>query len=133
MIFKILKPSDKDTVKSYIDKLPEGKKYEVSINQQREKRSINQNSLYWLWIACICDETGNSKQKVHNELGMMFLPLKTGKLGVEPISTTTLDTLRMKKYLDEVCLWAAEFLGCILPDPEDLYWAEFYDKYKHLI
>lgn len=133
MIFRILKPSDKETIKSYLDKLPEGKKYEVSVNLQREKRSINQNSLYWLWVACICDETGNSKGKVHSELGKMFLPLKTGKLGVEPISTTTLDTLQMKKYLDEVCLWAAEFLGCILPDPEDLYWNEFYDKYKHMI
>lgn len=129
MIFKIFKPSDKETVKAYIDKLPD-KKYEVSVNLQREKRSINQNALYWLWVACICEDTGNSKVKVHSELGRLFLPLKSGKMGDEPISTTTLDTLRMKNYLDEVCLWAAEFLGIILPNPEDKYWQEFYDQYK---
>lgn len=132
MIFKILKPSDKETVKSYIDKLPD-KKYEVLINLQREKRSINQNSLYWLWIACICEDTGNSKEMVHHELRMKFLPHFSGKLGIEPTSTTMLDTLSMKKYLDEVNLWAAEYLGIILPDPEDKYWSEFYDRYKHLL
>jgi hypothetical protein len=133
MIFKILKLADKDTVKAYIDKLPEGKKYEVSISLQREKRSINQNALYWLWVACICEDTGNSKQTVHRELGMKYLPHISGKLGVEPISTTSLDTLKMKNYLDEVCLWGAEYLGIILPNPEDKYWAEFYDKYKNLL
>ncbi len=132
MIFKIIKPSDKESIKAYLDKLPD-KKYEISINLQREKRSVSQNALYWLWIACICEDTGNSKEMVHRELRMKFLPHFSGKLGIEPTSTTTLDTLQMKKYLDEVNLWAAEYLGIVLPDPEDKYWAEFYDKYKHLI
>jgi hypothetical protein len=129
MILRINYPSDKQKVIEYIQKLPD-KKYLVNIELKREQRSPAQNRVYWLWIACICEETGNSKNKVHLELGTQFLPLKSGKMGNEPVSTTSLDTSQFKKYLDEVNLWANEFLGIILPNPEDKYWTEFYETYK---
>jgi len=129
MILRINYPSDKQKVIEYISKLPD-KKYIVKIELKREQRSPAQNRVYWLWIACICEETGNSKAKVHSELGSYFLPQIEGKIGFEPVSTTILDTAQFKKYLDEVNLWANEFLGIILPNPEDKYWAEFYEQYK---
>ena len=129
MILRINYPSDKQKVIEYIQKLPD-KKYLVNVELKREQRSPAQNRVYWLYIACICDETGNSKNKVHLDIATMFLPLKSGKMGTEPISTTELNTAQFKKYLDEVNLWANEFLGIILPNPEDKYWAEFYEQYK---
>lgn len=32
--------------------------YKVSYERKIRKRSLSQNRLYWLWLACIADETG---------------------------------------------------------------------------
>ena len=132
MILRINYPSDKQKVIDYINKLPD-KKYIVKVELKREQRSPDQNRLYWLWVACISDETGNSKEMIHHELRMKYLPKYSGKLGVEPVSTTTLDTAQFKKYLDEVNLWANEYLGLILPNPDDKHFLEFYEQYKDQI
>jgi hypothetical protein len=132
MILRINTPADKEKVIGYICKLPD-KKFIITVETKKEIRSISQNNLYWSWVACISEETGNSRQKVHQELGLMFLPHKVGKMGEEAVSTTTLTTGDFKVYLDSVNLWANEFLGCVLPDPKDLYWEEFYDAYKDRI
>lgn len=134
MLLKILKPPDREKVKQYIDKLPENKQFTVEIKQKRSIRSIQQNRLYWLWIACICDETGGDKDSVHDELGEMFLPKKQFKaitqIVEKPVSTTTLDTLEFTRYLGHVQIFASSELGIILPNPEDLYWEEFAAKYQ---
>ena len=133
MNLKIETQSDKVKVIEEIHRLSLEKKWTVKIEVKKVIRSISQNRLYWLWVACISHETGNSKDMIHQTLGMMFLPRVIGKLGVEPVSTTILDTVQFKKYLDEVNLWANEFLGITLPNPDDLHFSEFYEKYKDLI
>ena len=137
MILKILKPTDKLKVHDYLDKLPEDKKFKISITMLREVRSYPQNRLYWMWIGCICDETGGDKEGVHRELGEMFLPkTKTrgmGEIYDVPLSTTKLNTLEFKNYLDRVQVFSSSELGIILPNPEDLYFDEFKDRYKNYI
>jgi len=137
MLLKILKETDKEKVKQYIDKLPEGKQYIVEIKQKRSIRSIQQNRLYWLWIACICDETGGDKDSVHSELGEMFLPKEQRKGIIEireiPVSTSSLNTLQFTNYLESINVFASSELGIVLPNPDDLYWDEFYSKYKDFI
>jgi len=59
MVFKVVNEQTKKAAISYIEKLKEGKRYDVSISQHRNKRSIPQNRLYFLWLNCISAETGN--------------------------------------------------------------------------
>ena len=137
MIYKINLPSDKVKIIEVIQNLSDGKKWEVSVKIKREFRSVSQNRLMWLWIACICDETGSDRDEVHLELGLRYLPLKIVK-GLsgnkeKPISTTTLDTAQFKAYLDKIQVFALRELGITLPLPEDLIFASFLEKYKNYI
>lgn len=65
----------------------------------------------------IADETGNTKDMTHDGLRSMFLMDKSGKMPVIR-STTSLTTKEFMAYIDAVVLWAAEFLGIIIPAPD---------------
>lgn len=137
MNLKMKTPEDREKVKSYIDKLPDGKVFEVTITKQRDKRSLPQNRLYWLWLACIMNETGNDKIDLHKFFSEKFLPKNIhevfGEQVERAISTTILDTLQFTNYLERVQQFANVELGIVLPNPEDLHWMEFYEQYKNFI
>ena len=137
MQFKIHIQSDKAKVIDYIGKLPEEKKYLIEIKLKRDRRSIDQNRLYWLWLNCIMDETGNQKDDLHVYFKQRFLGVENRYLFGENIvlekSTAKLDTKQMTDYLDRVQQFANTELGILLPNPDDLYFQEFYDKYKDFI
>ena len=134
MKFRFINKAGRQVVFDYLDKCKEGVEYEVEVKRYFKKRSIPQNRLYWLYIACIMDETGNDRNTIHNELREMFLPVRYGRLGDKVTknltSTTTLNTKQFKDYTDQVVVWAAVELGIILPDPKDQYWEQFYEQYK---
>ena len=96
-----------------------------------------QNRLYWLWLACICDETGGDRDEIHLELKRRFLPLKTvkGLLGevTKPISTTELDTKQFTDYLEKIQIMMLRDYGITLPNPSDLIFSSFVEKYKDFI
>ena len=73
MNYRIHTTKDKEAVKSYIDSLPEGKAYDVVIKLHREKRTIDQNRLLFLWLGCIANETGNDKDTLHEYFKQKFL------------------------------------------------------------
>jgi hypothetical protein len=142
MTLKILKHSDWQKVADYIIKIRDnGKKYIVEIKVKRERRTIDQNSLYWLWLTCIMSETGQYKDDLHEFFKQKYLGveqhtvyLNSVKYAVEIAkSTTKLDTREMKYYLDRVQQFANAELGIVLPNPEDLHWEEFYNYYKNYI
>lgn len=142
MLLKILKPSDKEAVKQYIDKLELGDKYpyrkfKVEIKQQRELRSKDQNALYWLWLTCIMAETGNDKDDLHIVFGKKYLPKESRVLYGESVeittSTTSLDTAQFTYYLNRIQQFANSELGIYLPNPEDLHFQQFYETYKDFI
>jgi hypothetical protein len=135
--FKITHPDDKAKVIAYIEKLTEGKRYSVSITQKREVRTLPQNRLYWLWIACISDETGNDKDTLHEFFKDKFLGFESVKVFNEifekPLSTTKLNTKQFTNYLDLIQGFAGSELGIVLPNPEDLYFQDFYERYKDFV
>lgn len=137
MILKILRPPDKDRVKSAIDELKPDKQYTVEIKQKREKRTIDQNSLYWLWLNCIMDETGTHRDELHEYFKSKFLGSDQRKvfdtIFFIPRSTTQLDAKEFTAYLERVRQFAAVELSITLPDPKDRYWEEFYNHYKNYI
>lgn len=137
MKFKVTKPQDKRAVMAYLDRLPEGKTYNVTIVRHRERRTVDQNSLLWLWVNCISDETGQDKDDLHEYFKQKFLGFDTKTLwGVQvfkSVSTASLDTLQFTQYLERIRAFAAAELGIELPDPQDQYWDQFEQQYKDKI
>ena len=124
---------DRNMVIAYIQRLDITKKlYTVETLEKRVGRTISQNNLYWLWIACIEHETGQDRNELHDLFKDMFiLPVETEVLGRKIIrhTTTDKDTLQFKQYLDKIQILASTELGIKLPDPKDKYWQEFYEYY----
>ena len=67
MKFTIRRQEDKQAVLSYLEKLPTDKPYFAEIKQIRQRRTIDQNSLYWIWLKCLQDETGEDKDTTRSE------------------------------------------------------------------
>jgi hypothetical protein len=137
MNLKMKTPEDRLKVITYINNLPDGKVFEVEITKKRETRSLPQNKLYWLWLTCIMNETGNDKIDLHKFFSEKYLPVNIhavfGEQIERAISTTILDTLQFTHYLERVQQFANIELGIVLPNPEDLHFLEFYEQYRHFI
>jgi hypothetical protein len=135
MVFRVVNEQTKKAAISYLEKLPEGKRYDVSVTLHRNRRSIPQNSLYWLWLGCISCETGNEVEDLHGYFKDRFLSRKVEIFGDEyntGTSTKKLNTAEFTAFLDKVQQFAAGE-GIILPNPEDLYFEQFYEQYKNFI
>lgn len=108
-------------------------RYVVSITKEREPRSIEQNALMWLWFTCIEQETGTPRQDVHDYYCRKFLRkniIWNGRTEVVVEGTSKQSKERMTVFLNQVQADAATEFGITLPNPDDLYWQEFYNTYK---
>jgi len=107
--------------------------YTLTITKRRTKRSVEQNSLMWMWFNCIENETGTSKQDVHDYCCRAFnyrVVEINGKQEKVAGGTSKLTTVTMTDFLNKVQAWAASELGIILPNPDDLEFEEFQKYYK---
>ena len=137
MKFKVSNKADKQAVLAYLDKLVEGKAYDVTIVRHKERRTVDQNRLLWFWINCISDETGQDKNDLHEYFKQKFLGFNTRTMfGVQvykSVSTSSLDTKQFTQYLEHIRAFASTELGIKLPNPEDQYWDQFEEYYKSII
>lgn len=137
MDFKVISDSDKEAVKAYVDNLPKGKRFDISIKVHREKRTLDQNRLLFLWIGCISHETGYFKDEVHEIFKKKFLGTEIFEMWGEKLervrSTTNLDTKQFSQYLERIQQFASSEMGIILPNPKDKYFEQFYQQYKDFI
>jgi hypothetical protein len=130
---KLLTELDRDMILAQIKRLDIKKVYTVEITERRIKRTISQNGLYWLWLQCLSHETGNDKDEIHEFFKQKYINPELKIIfdeSVELRSTTELNTLQFKSYLDNVQVFANTELAITLPDPNDLRWEEFYDYYR---
>lgn len=106
-----------------ISKLDLSKRWKVTVARHQNKRSLNQNSLYWKWLGIIAQETGHEADELHEYFKAKFLPPVFVELEGEAEairrSTTKLNTQDMSDYMDKVNAFAASQLGIILPQPDD--------------
>lgn len=134
MIFKLINEIEREKAINYIAFLDISKIYHIKITQKREKRSIDQNALYWLWLTCIEQETGHDKNELHDIFRAKFLDYE--RIGILDFSydrlksTTSLNTLQFKQYLDKIQIFANSELYIELPNPEDLKFEQFKDYYS---
>ena len=138
MDFTIKTEQDRQAVIEYVSKLDiTRREYEAKIVKKTEKRTLAQNRLYYLWLNCISAETGNDVEDLHEYLKRTFLGTRYRIIYGEGIttsfSTTDLSTEQFTEYLEKVQRWANVEQGIILPNPEDMYFAQFAEKYKNYL
>lgn len=88
------------------------------------KRSLSQNSYYWVFVTIIARETGNNEDELHEFFKQKFLPMKKivlrGKDTTEHVftrltSTTELNKVDFGDYLTKI----SALTGVPLPDPKE--------------
>lgn len=124
---------DREMTIAAIKRLDLSKSYTIEIIQKKIRRSLSQNSLLWLWLTCIEQETGTNRDELHEIFKHKFLLPKSVELyGVkyDKYSTAELDTIQFKYYLDKIQVFALAELSITLPDPEDRNWEAFYSYYS---
>ena len=98
--------------------------YEVVIRPK--KRSLDQNALYWKWLEIISNDTGYTKDELHDSfrqhfLGSEFKQSIFGDVYPELKSTTKLKKKEFTEYLNKVQVYAAQ-QGITLPTKQHYGW-----------
>lgn len=107
--------------------------YTITISRRKDPRSIDQNSLMWLWFNCISTETGTPVQDVHDYYCKNFLTRRITWNGHGDIivgGTSKLSKEEMTNFLDKVQADANAEFGMRLPLPEEKDFEDFYQTYK---
>lgn len=80
------------------------KKYRVNIVEWREKRSLSQNSMYWLWCTEIAKQwdVTEDNEIVHEAFKNYFCPEKVINEHLKIKSTKKLDVGEMHHYLNRI-------------------------------
>ena len=94
----------------------------VKVKKSWSKRSLSQNSFYWVWVTIIAEYCGNTQEEMHTILKGLFAPKKEAKFGKKsymiPKGTSEMSKGEMVEYLFNIQTEAAQ-LGVVLPTPED--------------
>lgn len=157
MKFNLSNQYKKQSAIEYFNKLIQ-KVCTIEIKEIKPKRSIDQNSLYWLWLTCIQEETGQDKNELHllyramfltkddnyiisiirpelwQQLKIMFNNFKFIKYLPEIIdvisrSTTDLDTKEFTDYLGKIQDHSAINMNVTLLTLSDRNFNDFYNTY----
>jgi hypothetical protein len=109
------------------------KPYVLEWKRLAHKRSIQANGLYWMWLSCIAEETGHTKEELHEYFAQKNLPSIEKNVFGWPVtlrrSTATLDVDEFSTYLNKIEQEATE-LGIYLPKPGLPGWDDFYERYR---
>jgi len=104
----------------------EGKVFQMLLATHRPKRTTNQNRyLFGVVYKNLSETTGHTPEEMHEYCKVEFNPIRLSIAGQEKIiggSTTNLDTLQFQEYVGKIQRWAAEFLNCVIPDPNQTEW-----------
>jgi len=96
---------------------------EISIRPYKRNRSREQNDYYWALLTAIANETGHTKEEIHELMRYRFLGMQSKEIAGHRIeylpSTTKLKVGEMADYITQIEAWAAS-LGIALPYREDI-------------
>jgi len=96
----------------------EDKEIVIRIREKRDARSMEQNSLWWVWCSILGYELGYLKDEMATILKYKFLQrtkVVNGKEIITLKSTTTLSKDEFNLLLNDVYFWANDSLNIILP------------------
>ena len=99
--------------------------FAVSFKKNKPTRSLAQGRYYWgVVLAYLSEETGFTKDEAHQLMQRQFLkyvkdvPDGTSELFVR--STTSLNTIEMNEYIEQIRIFAVSELGCYIPEPNEI-------------
>lgn len=115
--------ASKEHAKADIEALTPDKRWVMSIEAEKNSKTLAQLRLYWKWVVIIGNEIGNHKDDQDFELRWMHLPplfREVNGICIEYRKTISqLKVPEMSDLITKVSYWAASE-GIILPHPEDL-------------
>jgi len=102
----------------------EGKRVEIKIQKLQSIRSIQQNRYWWVCMTILSNETGYTKEEIHEISKFKFLKRekvveKTGEILPYIESTTKLKVSEFADLVSELQRWASETLNVYLPSPNE--------------
>ena len=101
-------------------------------------RSTKANALYWLWMKCLEDETGQSRYDYHEYFKYQFIGIRVKKdikgndIIKEP-STKGMLSKPFNEYMRKVQAEALTEFNTTVPLPEDEGYQQFLEHYKDYI
>jgi len=98
-----------------------GLKWKVTIERQKDIRTLSQNAFSWMVYGVVADHTGHTADEIHEDFAERFAaPVYSTVLGREKVTHPTkgLHVDVMSKYIDRICAFAASDLGIVLPARE---------------
>jgi len=127
--------ADKQKAIKYIQNMELNKAHRLTIDVIRYKRSLDQNSLLWLWLTALekDSETGYFKDDFYQMFLELFAPRKLVFEKACIISSSKMNTLEMTRFLNSVKDWAIINLNFELPDPKEKHFNDFLEHYKDFL
>ena len=130
---KLITEEDRNQAITALVKIDLSKGYYFELLKRRKVRTISQNRLERLWLACIAEETGHDSNELHDYFKEKYIePEEIIIFGEKKIiySTRNLNTIQFKQFLDKIQTFSSVELGIILPIPEDKAWDAFYETFR---
>ena len=129
---RILRIDDMDAYRAYLDRCPEGEALDLEIRPREETRRAQANRyLFGVVYALMEKETGQPKDSIHEDMKRRFLTkttvrwvnYKTGEIFEDQVteSSAIQSISGFGKFIEDVRLFAQEWLGLYTPDPDPDY------------
>lgn len=100
----------------------EGKNIVLKIREVEIQRTIEQNSLYWVWIDILASELGYQKNEMNQLIKYKFLKKdvvnEKGQKEVRLMSTTTLSKKEFSQLMENIYFWSNDTFNIVLPKNE---------------
>jgi len=107
----------------YLENLPAGQAFSVTIEPYTPSRTHPQNNLYWKWMGELAEHTGYTPDELHTHCKQQFLPQRIitiqGKQYQVAESTTRLNKQEFSDYMLRIEKLAAE-MGMALTQPAEI-------------
>lgn len=98
----------------------EGKNIELLLRKETRNRTTRQNRYLWGVVYAILSEyTGYDPEQMHDAMKEKFASKRSNGLLITE-RTSKMDTTRFSEYVDAIKRWAAEYLGCYIPDAGEI-------------
>ncbi len=120
---KVLNPT---LMRRVVESLRPNKPYHLIIEPKDKGPTVSDplRRYYFAVVAAmIAEETGHSKEAIHDFLKRKILGVDVDKYGIETVSSvfsseSGMTVQEKKAYVDEVRRWAFDFLNIAIPPPE---------------
>lgn len=136
MIFKTSNIFEKKRAEVYFNKLASSGKT-IELSEKRRGRTLNQNSLFHMWVQVIADHVGyTSLENCKRDIKRTLLGTKeeanrfTGEVQQVDYKTSEMSTSELSLFMDKMKIWSQSDLGCYLPYFGDPGYEEMVTEYN---